>query len=156
MSPAPDRETIIDQEHLKLLSIGYIISGILSAFGAVFGLMYAIVGAGIGTIVRMAHSADGQAPPAFIGWILGAVGVSIFLGLGSIAAVKFYTAKFLKQRKHRIFCMIVAAITCLGLPYGTILGIFSFMVLARDSVIRTFDQIPAPASPAAPRAVSPT
>jgi hypothetical protein len=152
----PSREFIIDQEHLKLLSIGYIISGVLTAFGAVIGLMYAFVGVGVGTILHTVHPANGQPPPAFIGWIFSAIGISIFWGLGVVAAVKFYTAKFLKQRKHRVFCMIVAAFTCLGLPYGTILGIFSFMVLARTSVIRTFDQIPASVPPAAPGGVSRT
>jgi hypothetical protein len=34
--------------------------------------------------------------------------------------------------------MVIAAIGCLEIPYGTLLGVFSFLVLGRDSVARLF------------------
>jgi len=42
--------------------------------------------------------------------------------------------------------MVIAAIGCLEFPYGTALGVFSFIVLGRDSVIQLFN----PSAPAAP------
>jgi hypothetical protein len=34
--------------------------------------------------------------------------------------------------------MVIAGIGCLEFPYGTVLGIFSFLVLGRDSVVELF------------------
>ncbi len=62
----------------------------------------------------------------------------------TMAALKFYTAVCLKQRKSRTFCLVVAAISCLEVPYGTILGVFTFLVLERPSVARLFGANPLP------------
>jgi len=35
--------------------------------------------------------------------------------------------------------MIVAGLGCLAVPYGTLLGVFTFVVLGRPSVVRLFD-----------------
>ncbi len=157
MSHDATRQSIIDEEHLKLLSLGYLISGIMSALAAGLGMMYAsVVGIGMRALLQTTHAASGQPPPAFIGWILAAVGISIFLALAGMAVAKFYTVKFLKARKFRVFCMIVAAFTCLDLPYGTILGVCSFLVLSRNSVIRMFEPIPTSTPPEPPGAVSRT
>lgn len=39
-----DRQSIIDEEHLKLLSLGYMISAGVAAFFSCFGLLYLIIG----------------------------------------------------------------------------------------------------------------
>jgi len=41
---------------------------------------------------------------------------------------------FLRDRRHRTFSMAIAALDCLHIPFGTILGILTFIVLGRDSV----------------------
>ena len=35
--------------------------------------------------------------------------------------------------------MVIAAINCLHIPIGTMLGIFTFIVLGRDSVRKLYD-----------------
>lgn len=40
----------------------------------------------------------------------------------------------LRARKHRTFSLVVAGINCLHLPLGTVLGVFTIVVLLRDSV----------------------
>ena len=44
------------------------------------------------------------------------------------------SARFLRGRRHRTFSLIVAGINCLGIPLGTILGVFTLIVLLRPSV----------------------
>jgi len=41
---------------------------------------------------------------------------------------------FIRAGKHRTFSIVVGAINCLHLPLGTILGVFTIIVLMRDSV----------------------
>jgi hypothetical protein len=43
-----------------------------------------------------------------------------------------------------MLCMVTAGISCLGIPYGTVLGIFTFLVLSRPSAIALFDRWPLP------------
>jgi hypothetical protein len=143
MSDAIARQSIVDEEHLKLLSIGYMISAAISAVFSMFGLMYAGMGAFVTEVIKRAPelSADTKngLPPEFVGWIVGGIGAAIFLGMIAMAGLKLGVALSLKKRKSRIFCMVIAAIECLGVPYGTLLGICTFIVLGRESVTRLFE-----------------
>ncbi len=144
-----NRQSVIDEEHLKLLSICYMISAAISACFSLFGLMYGAMGAFIGEAIKRSPefaANAGNAPPAFIGWIFGAFGVVFFLISISLAGLKLGVALSLKKRKAKTFCMVVAGLECLGVPYGTLLGIFTFIVLGRDSVTRLFDANVAPGS----------
>jgi hypothetical protein len=62
----------------------------------------------------------------------------MFVGLIAMAAAKFRVAWCIKHRKSRTFCIVIAAVGCLEIPYGTLLGVFSFFVLGRDSVAHLF------------------
>ncbi len=87
-----------------------------------------------------------QPPPEFVGWIFAGIGVVFFLIFGTIALLKLRTAHCLKRRTSRTFCMVVAAIGCLEFPYGTVLGVLTFIVLGRESVSRLFEAGGAPSS----------
>jgi len=140
MASAVERQAIIDDEHLKLLSLGYVISGVMSGFMSLFGLLYA----GVGAMFLAIPASDGagqagEAPPEAISWIFGLIGIGMFVLLLGLAIAKFRTASLLKQRRSKTFCMVVAALTCFGIPWGTAIGALTFMVLGRDSVSRQFD-----------------
>jgi hypothetical protein len=142
MSEGVAFHSIVDEEHLKLLSLGYMISAATTGFFSLVGLMYMVMGIVIGTVVshKSAMGANaGQPPPAFVGWIIGGVGLGLFLFMILLAAAKLRTAQCLKKRKSRTFCMIVAGISCVEVPYGTFLGVLTFVVLGRESVMRLFD-----------------
>ncbi len=61
---------------------------------------------------------------------------SATFALGSV--LKLVTAKRLRERRSKTFCLVVAAVSCLGIPYGTALGICTFLVLNRPSVDALF------------------
>jgi len=142
---AIDRQSIIDDEHLKLLSLGYMVAAGIAAAFSIFGLFYVLMG--IVMAFSMSHLPAGNAnnqPPAFIGWLFAGVGVVIFIFAIGVALARFWAGKCVKQRKSRTFCMVVAGIGCLEFPYGTALGVLSFMVLSRPSVVKQFVAKPAP------------
>lgn len=143
MSDELSRQSIANEEHLKLLALGYMISAAISAFFSLFALMYSAMGAFIATAIsKTAASTDAanQPPPAFIGWLLGGIGFFLFLLMIGIAALKLRTAFCIRQRKSRTFCMVIAVICCLGIPYGTLLGVLTIVVLERDSVKVLFEK----------------
>jgi hypothetical protein len=85
----------------------------------------------------------GQAPPPEFFWFFTLFGTAMFLAMITLAALKARTAWCIRQRRSRVFCMVVAGLTCLGIPYGTALGVFTFLVLGRVSVQQLFDGDPA-------------
>jgi len=150
MSEELSRQSIIDEEHLKLLSLGYMISAGVSAFFSLFGLFYVFMGVALSAAlsnVPYTVPKAAEPPPALFGWVFGGIGLAIFLLMIGFGALKLRTAFCIKRRKSRTFCMVIAGISCLGIPYGTVLGVLSFIVLTRDSVARQFDTPPRDSSP---------
>ena len=140
-------QSLIDAEHLKLLSLGYMISAGFSALFSLFGLFSVLMGAAIGTTLSHAvpiNSNTDQLPPAFAGWIFAGIGLFIMGFAVAYAVFKLLAARNLKRRRSRVFCIVVAGFTCLEFPYGTALGVMTFIVLGRDSVVRLFESGAAP------------
>jgi len=139
-----DRQSIIDEVQLKLLSLGYMVSAGISAFFCLLGLIYLFFGVIVGVAISHtpASAKSGQPPPAFIGWIVAGVGLVILLIGAVVALARIWAARCVKQRKSRTFCMVVAAMGCLEFPYGTALGVLSLMLLGRESVARQFNAKP--------------
>lgn len=134
------RESIVDEEHLKLLSIGYLVSAAWSALFSLFGLFYAFMGVAMTSfIASMPERPEQPPPPEFFPWIFGLFGVGMFTVLITIGVLKFIASRRLKQRRSRIFVMVVAGLSCFAVPYGTMLGVFTFLVLGRPSVTRLFE-----------------
>ncbi len=135
-----DRQSIVDEEHLKLLSLGYMISAGMAAFFALFGLLYLVIGivVSIAFANAPASAGDHEPPPDFIGWIIAGFGLLIFLFAMGVALLRFLAGRDIKQRKSRTFCMVIAALGCLEFPYGTALGVLTFVVLGRPSVVKLF------------------
>jgi hypothetical protein len=142
MTDAPNHQSVLDAEHLKLLSIFYMVSAGLSAFYSLIGLIYAAIGVLVFEMVSKmpASGANDGPPPALIGWIFGGIGFAFFLAFATIAALKLRAAFCIKGRKSRWLCLVTAVISCLEIPYGTLLGVFTFIVLDRASVRNEFDR----------------
>jgi hypothetical protein len=134
------RQSILDEEHLKLLGLGYLVSAILSAGFSLLGLFYGAMGLVFGRAIAEAPATTGQPPPEFLGWFFAVFGVAFFIVMITAATLKFLTYRWLAQRRHRVFCMVVAGFGCLEVPYGTALGVCTFLVLNRRSVENAFDQ----------------
>ena len=135
-----DRQSIIDDEQLKLVSLGYMISAGVAAMFMVFGLFYIFLG--VAMSIGFSHippDKAGNPPPAFMGWIFAGIGVVFFVLAAGMAVARFWAGRCVTQRKSRTFCLVIAALGCLEFPYGTALGVLSFIVLLRDSVARQFN-----------------
>ena len=136
-------QQIIDSEHLRLLRIGYFISAAQTAVFIPFGLLYVGMGVMMSQLplggTSGAPSAPGAPSPFLFTWIFGLMGalVSGFALLGAV--LKLLTAIRLKERRSRMLCLITAGLSCLEMPYGTALGVFTFIVLGRSSVRQQFE-----------------
>lgn len=151
-----ERQQLLDEEHLRLLRIGYFVMGGTAAFTGLFGVLYAGMGAFMVAAFQSLPTRHGQAPPAFMAWFFAAFGLFIVVSAGTYAALAFLTARGLKLRRSRTLCLVTAGLSCLYVPFGTVLGIFTFSVFGRPGVLRLFGPTPpASARPAPPVVSSP-
>jgi hypothetical protein len=135
---AEERQQIVDQEHLKLLVIGYKISAGIAGLYSFFGLFYVFMGFVFAFMPSSSSFGTSGVPQTFFGWYFGGIGV-VFLAVGlTVASLRWMAARRLEQRRSLGFCQVVAALSCLEIPYGTMLGVLTFVTLARQSVRSQF------------------
>jgi hypothetical protein len=128
-----------DKEHLHLLAIfHYVVAG-LGALCSFFPLLYTTVGAIFIFAARHGTANSGEdLPPEFLGWIFAVLGALLFLIGIAMAICILITGRSLALRKRYSFAFVMACIECLFIPFGTILGVFTIVVLSRESVRALF------------------
>ena len=137
-SPVADK----DKDHLKMLGIfHFVLAGLGLAALAFLALHYLIMS----TVFSNPHIWDQMRdrngnqvvmpfnPAQFMSvfrWFY------LFCGLWGVVSiiVNFMAGFRLRQERSRTFLMAVAGFNCLNFPFGTILGVFTIIVLVRDSV----------------------
>ncbi|BDG03917.1 hypothetical protein [Anaeromyxobacter oryzae] len=137
------------RDDLRLLSIfHYILSGLTALFS-----LFPLLHVGIG-IAMLAGALDGpgggrgNAPPPIIGWMFIVIGAAVIVGGLGFAVMLFLAARFLRAQRHWIFVLVVAALSCAFMPFGTVLGVFTIVTLTRPEVKALFQgAAPAPVSP---------
>ncbi len=133
----PLPQVTVDNEHLKLLSIfHYIAAGLGALFGSI-PLIHVALGIGL-VIAGDHHGGKSDLPPAFIGWFFMLFGLVFVIVGWTHAVLLFLSARFIAARTHHTYCFVMGCIQCLFIPIGTILGIFTIIVLNRPSVKAQF------------------
>lgn len=128
-----------DTEHLRLLAIfHYIVAGMQALF-ACFPIFHFLFGAAMVFFPDKLGEGKGDGPPAVVGlFFMGFAGLFILTGL-SLAVCTAIAGKSLGQRKRYVFCLVVAGIeAAMCMPFGTVLGVFTIIVLMRPSVKQAF------------------
>ncbi|HEY0945264.1 MAG TPA: hypothetical protein VGD81_08345 [Opitutaceae bacterium] len=137
-SPSPPATRSRDEEQLRLLAIFHYVVAALGAVFACFPLLH--VGMGVMMVVNPEFMAGqhGAPPPAALGYVFILMG-GLFVLFGWAAAVcTFISGRFLARRRKRMFSFVMAALLCAFVPFGTLLGVFTIIVLSRESVQRLY------------------
>ncbi len=132
-----------DEEHLQILGILYFVFGGLGVFGGLFPLIY--VALGLAFLTGNMGPAGRGGPPPEMGWFFIVGGGSVSVLMLALAACTLFTGYNLSKKKRYFFCFVIACLCCASIPLGTILGVFTIVVLARPGVKELFDQGPAEA-----------
>jgi hypothetical protein len=129
----------IDADHLKLIGVFHLVlAGLtLLALGFLF-LHWFFLHTLLGDPELM-KSAKGGPPPAqffaIFKWLYIFFGSCIVLA-GLLNAISGWC---ILLRKVRIYSLIVAGLNCAIIPIGTTLGVFTFVILLRDSVREAYE-----------------
>jgi hypothetical protein len=134
MSALPRNQRNVDEDHLNLLAIFHFVVAAMTLLGILFLFAHYTAMHFIFTNPDIwKDQKDGPPPEAIfsIFIVFYIIGGAFMLLIGVLNVVSGF---FLRERKNRTFSLVVAGINCLQFPFGTILGVFTFVVLFKDSV----------------------
>ena len=142
LPPLPRDRRKIDADHLNLLAIFHFVGAGLAVLGILFLLGHYAMMHAIFTNPKFFENQKQPMPVppeqifATMKWfyLAGAVWFVASAILNVISGV------CLRTRKGRTFSMVVAGVNCLHIPLGTVLGVFTLIVLLRDSVRELFTE----------------
>ena len=123
------------RDDLRLLSIFHYVLAGLTALFAVFPLLYVGLGA---AFLSGAFEGERNPPPAFLGWFMIGLGLFLLLFVLGYAIALVFAGRFLSRQRHWLYCMIVAGLSCASFPFGTALGVFTIITLAKPEVKALF------------------
>ena len=146
--------TAEDREHLSALSIGHYILAGVALFSGIPGLIWGVAGAKLidelgGEMAAAMGDLSGQASTDPFGGSADAMlqdvstllvtAIVAGLVLAVLLAINFIVVGVkIRQRRWWTFCYLTGWCECLMFPFGTILGIFTIIVLGRPSVKKLF------------------
>lgn len=126
-----------DREQLELLSLfHYVAAGIVALLTLVPFVQLAV------GLTMAAQQLRRPRPEDFLlvalGWLFVSIAaLAIACGLG-YAACLAVAGRSLARRERHTFCLVVAVVSCFLVPFGTLLGVFTLLVLIRPSVRELF------------------
>jgi hypothetical protein len=127
-----------DSEHLRLLAIFHYVVAALMALWGCFPVFHIAFGAAM-VLGWFPTDKAGHEPPAFMGWMFLLMG-GAFVAFGwSLATATLVAWRSLARRRRYLFCLVMAGVmaaTCM--PMGTVLGVFTIVVLMRPTVKQAF------------------
>lgn len=110
---------------------------------SLFGLLYAGMG-GLLASGAFSKTTDPKNNPRAVGLIFLGIGLAfVILGL-AIAALYFVTGRSLGEYRRRTFCLVIAGFSCFFIPWGTVIGVCTILVLIRPEVKNLFEPPAAP------------
>ncbi len=136
--PIPDK----DAEHLRTLAAcHYVVSGF-----AILGIGFLVLHY---SIMRMIFGnpqiwQNAKQPPPFnpadffhlFQWFY--LFAAVFLIVGGILTL--ISGRFIHRRVNRTFSIVIGGLNCIHFPFGMILGIFTILVLTKESVMQLYSQ----------------
>ena len=161
--PMPATEqTIILRERLRILAWGYYISAGLGAVFSCFFLIYALMFGAISFVPESEWQPNSQvtgeetqelgqksdpvpgntatALPVLVFRILAGVFLVVTVAGWILSGLTAYAAYGLQQRRHKLLIQLMAADNLLWMPYGTALGVFTFITLGTPEASREFEE----------------
>jgi len=127
-----------DAEHLRLLSIFYYVVAGLAALFSCIPILHLVFGVLMLTGVLPIREPGAEQMTTVMGIFFVTFSIlAIAVGL-AFAVLLLFTGNYLKKRVHYTFCLVMACVACVFMPFGTVLGVFTILVLVKPSVKAAF------------------
>jgi hypothetical protein len=123
-----------DLEQLKLLAIFHYVAAGMAALVACIPIMHFFMGLALAT-GALGDSDPGTRP---VGFGIMAFAAFFIVAGWTFAALVAFAGRSLQTHRRYTYCLVMAGIECIFMPVGTVLGVFTIIVLVRDSVKALF------------------
>lgn len=140
--PPPTSTAPLDSEkeqYLQYLAIGHYVMAVLAfLFGSIpilhilAGILMAAEGFDSGRVHSMPIAG------LSIGLFLMLIGLVFVLSAWAYGLFMIKAGNALKEQRNHLLCMVMAAVSCIFAPVGTVLGIFTILLLLDDEVKAAF------------------
>lgn len=127
-----------DQNELGILGVLHFVMAGLAALAGSIPIVHLLIGLKMVSDPSFLSGGAGPPPPFNPGWVFVGVGAFAILLGWTWAFVLVFAGLSLRSYRRYWFCFVVACLTCLSVPLGTALGIFTILVLNRRSVKELF------------------
>lgn len=130
-----------DREHLRLLTLGYYILAAMTGLFSLLPTAFLLISGSLLSAGSIAPAALGSPQDTrLLGELLFGAAAAVFVSGALGAAGSFLTGRYIRDHRRRTFCIVVAALSCLSVPLGTLVGICTIVVLNRPSVRALFSE----------------
>ena len=127
-----------DAEQVRLLSIFHYVVGALAGLCSLFPVVHLVVG--IAMLTGRMSDMGTESEARLFGWLF-VVAACLVIAIGLTFAVCIILAgRFLARHVYYIFCLVMAAVECIFMPFGTVLGVLTIVVLQRPTVKQMFER----------------
>jgi hypothetical protein len=130
----PDSPAAKDEEHLRMLSTAHLAVSAIMALCACIPILHLTMGLVMVFSPETMKDKSGHGPPPFFGWFFVAFAAVFILAGWTLAGLIFASGRAIKNRRRHTFCVVVACLSCMFMPFGTVLGVFDLIVLSRPGV----------------------
>jgi hypothetical protein len=150
LAPLMRDQRKIDEEHLRLLAVFHFVMGGFALLGLALLFAHWFMMQSVFADPAMWKNQPGSPSPeqffATFKWFYVILGSGIVLaGIANVAS-----GWLIRKRRARALSLVVAGLNCMGVPFATVLGVFAFVVLLRDSVAELYEAAGDPAPPISP------
>jgi hypothetical protein len=127
-----------DEEHLRLLSIFHYVVGGLAGLFACIPIFHLIGGLVVLAIGLTEAPGDERIPVLIFGLMFTLIALILITAGWTFAICLIVSGRRLGRRTNYKFCFVIACISCAFSPFGTVLGVFTIIVLMRPAVKELF------------------
>lgn len=132
--PPPSPRPNNDRQHLKLLgTMHYVYAGLMTLFTVFYTGYFYFIWTMMNTMGEGGGGSSTEVPSGFGTMFLGIGAFTLISGIIN-AVCSAIAGRCLSRRAGYWFTFIMAIWECLSVPLGTVLGIFTIIVLLRPSV----------------------
>jgi hypothetical protein len=127
-----------DTENLRLLSVfHYVVAGLAGLF-SLFPIFHITMGALL--VAGKLGDPNEQSADRLFGTLFIIMGICLLVIGFAYAVCMALAGRYLTQHRNYVFCLVMAALSCAFFPFGTVLGVFTIIVLQKDSVRQMFNR----------------
>ncbi len=121
---------------LAVLGLLHYVLGCLAAF--FFSLFLPYVWMNVHRILVPGSAEASPVPSFLVAWMAVVLPVFFLLGGWWLAGLLLLAGSRLRHHRNRSLCLVVAGMECIIAPLGTLLGLYTLRILARETVREIF------------------